>query len=235
MRRGLTQQQLAALSGIDQASINRIERSQRWPTLAQLSRLAKNLQVSFQWLMSGTHWPGSELRDLAIELQHWGIVDLWVPDARVPGAFRPREEVVALALSGNEPDPRIVEALPAVLAWNQWNVRLLRAYSETYEKRTLYRLAWLADVALTIDKHFGFPRGCPAGIQLARFINGIKPFKDRERSKARPQLDALGRPAGDGRLHPVWKRWRINYAADLDTFRNRAAHLTTLSDGNPTS
>src|SRR5439155_9241353 len=150
----LTQRQLALRTGIDTATINRIERSQRRPTLDQLLRLAKVLQISLQWFFSASNWPGAELQDITIELQSLGIADLLVPGVRVPGAFRPREEIVALALSGNEPEPRVLEAIPAVLAWNRWNPHLLRAYGRTYEKRTLYRIAWMADITLTIDKHF---------------------------------------------------------------------------------
>jgi hypothetical protein len=43
----------------------------------------------------------------------------------VPGAFRPPEQIVAWAIRGDHPDPRIVEALPAVFAWNRWNEHLL--------------------------------------------------------------------------------------------------------------
>jgi transcriptional regulator with XRE-family HTH domain len=229
-RLGLTQQQLGRQCGIDPATINRIERSQRWPTLAQLVRLARVLQISLQWFLNGSHGPGTDLADMAIELQHLGIVDLWVPEARVPGAFRPREELVALAVAGNEPEPRIVEALPAVLAWNTWDLRLVRAYARRHDARALNRLAWLADVALTIDKHHGFPGGCPARQTLSHLVSRVQPPQAGNGRKPAPDLDGLGRPASDVPVHPVWKRWRISYAADLETFRNRAGRLKALLD-----
>jgi len=236
-RLGLTQGELARLTGIDRTALNRIERSQRRPTLAQVSRLATALQVSLQWFITGSNWPGTALQDIAIELQYLGTADLWVPHARLPGAFRAREEVIALAVSGDEPEPRIIEAIPAILAWNHWNVRLLRAYASLHGRRGLYRLAWLADVAVTIDQHFGFPGGCPAKRQLSPLLRRLRAVYKRDGRKTLAGLDGVGRPAKGGAPHPVWKRWNINYAADLTTFRNRAAALQTQlarhPSGNP--
>src|SRR5262249_19166826 len=121
--RALSQQEFAARCGLDQAHISRFERGQRWPTLVQLARLAEVLQVSLQWFCNGSNRPGGEWRDLAVELHQLGIVDLWIDNPRVPGAFRPAEQVLALVLSGEQADPRIVEAIPAVFAWNVWNPR----------------------------------------------------------------------------------------------------------------
>src|SRR5690242_4341937 len=165
--RRLSQQQLAARSGLDQAHVSRFERGERSPTIAQLARLAEVLQVSLQWFCNGSNRPGVEWRDLAVELRQLGIVDLWVDKQRVPGAFRPPEQVLALVLSGEQPDPRVVEAIPAVFAWNPWNPRLLEAYGYTYDARAAHRMAWLADIAWTLHKHEGFPGGCLAHGQLA--------------------------------------------------------------------
>jgi len=228
----LTQRQLALRTGIGTATINRIERSLRRPTLSQLICLAKVLQVSLQWFLSGSNWPGDDLPDIALELQNLGIVDLVITGIKVPGAFRPREEVVARAVSGKEPEPRIIEAIPAVLAWNRWNVRLLRAFSHTYGKPVLYRIAWLADVTLAIDKHFGFPLKCPGRESLARFLTLIKPPGTAVRESPGGQ-DSLGRPTTNDRLLPIWRRWNISYAADLTVFRERAEHLKTLLDREP--
>ena len=60
------------------------------------------------------------------------------------------EEVIALALTGSNAVPRVVEAIPALLGWNEINPTILRAYG--IETRTIYRLAWLADVAVTVDR-----------------------------------------------------------------------------------
>ena len=84
--------------------------------------------------MTGTLRPGNELNALAPELHVLGVVDLLFARGAVPGAFRAPEATVALALSGNSPDPRIVEAIPAVLAWNPWNAYLLDAYGRSYDR-----------------------------------------------------------------------------------------------------
>jgi transcriptional regulator with XRE-family HTH domain len=218
--RGLSQQQLAARCGLHQAHISRFERGERWPTLAQLARLAEVLQVSLQWFCNGSNRPGDEWPDLAVELQRLGIVDVWVDKPRVPGAFRPAEQVLALVLSGEQPDPRIVEAIPAVFAWNHWNPLLLEAYGYTYDPRAAHRMAWLADIAWTLHKHGGSPGGCLGHLQLAEFFHRIPP----------PQVsDSLGYPMTEGTVPPVSRRWNITYAADLNTFRQRAEHLQSFA------
>ena len=154
---------------------------QRRPTLDQCIRIAKALEVPIQRLIGGSDRPGTELREIAIELRHLGMVDLWVKDAVVPGAFRRAEEVIALAVAGHEPEPRLVEAIPAVLAWNPIDPILLRAYGLTMRPRTARRLAWLADVALAIDRRGGFPGGCRKE-PLARLVRIIRAPLARTRS-----------------------------------------------------
>lgn len=224
--RKLTQAELAALSGIDQAIISRFESAHRWPTLVQLTKLAKALRVSFQWFIDGSNWPGRDIRDIVIELQGLGIVDLFAEAPVIPGAFRAPEEVLSLALSGDRPESRIVEAIPAALAWGlggvKWDIRLLKAYGQRYDRRAGYRIAWLADVALTIHESRGFPGGCPNHLRLSQYVKRITPPRES---------DSLGRPAASATaLPPVSKRWNITYASDLTTFRKRAEHLRSVLD-----
>ncbi len=85
----------------------------------------------------------------------------------------------------------------------------------------LSRLAWLADVALTIDRAEGFPGGILDKRTLSRFVKRVK----------RPQSpDSLGYPAGDTPLPPVSKRWNTTYAGNLATFQERAEHLRSLKE-----
>jgi transcriptional regulator with XRE-family HTH domain len=218
--RGLTQQQLSDRSGLDQTAISRIERGLRWPTLAQLVQVARVLEYPIQWFINGQEVPGAGLPELAVELHHLGVVDLLVADSVVPGAFRPVEQVLALAVSGDSPEPRIVEAIPAVLAWNWWYVPLLQAYSTVHDTRAAHRLGWLADVALTIHRNHGFPGGCREQRRLELFVEWAAPWAE---------ADSLGYPA-DGResIPPVSKRWKITYAAGLHRFKERAEQLRAL-------
>ena len=218
--RGLTQKGLAESSGLSQSDISKIEAGERSPTPLQLARFARELGVALQWFLSGDNRPGSDLCDLALELRHLGVVDLWVPDARAPGAFRPAEQVVACAVSGDVPDTRVVEALPAVLAWNAWDERLLTAYARACDPRAPSRLAWLADVALTAHKGQRFPGGIVDSRSLSHLVR---------RTRVRREPDDLGRPATDQRaLPPVSRRWNVLYAADLSSFVARASHLHSL-------
>jgi transcriptional regulator with XRE-family HTH domain len=222
LQRGLSQAELAARCGLSQVQISYFELGRRRPTLDQLVRIARSLDTSIEKLIAGSDRPGEGLRDIAIELRHLGLVDLWVEDPVVPGAFRRAEEVIARAVSGPEPDPRILEAIPAVLAWNRINPVLLRAYGLTTRPRVTRRLAWLADIALAIDRRGGFPGGCRKG-PLARFTQMVpvpRPGSD--------DWDSLGRPMEDTPTSPIWKRWRINYDADLTRFEQRARHLDEL-------
>lgn len=218
-RCGLTQKELADACDLAQSDISKIEAGDRWSTPPQLAKFARQLGVSLQWFLTGNNRPGLELADIVLELRSLGVVDLFVPAAKVPGAFRPREQIVAWAVRGDQPDARIVEALPAVFAWNVWNADLLTAFGRAADPRGPSRLAWLVDVALTIHKAYGFPGGFIDPIPLTGFL----------RTKPWPKPDDLGRAASrEEELPPVSRRWRIRYAADLEQFHKRAVHLFSL-------
>ena len=143
-------------------------------------------------------------------------------DAAVPGTCRRPEEVAALVVASPDPDPRIVEALPAVLAWNEWHPVLLEAHGRVAGTRALRRLAWLAEIALTIDRAGGFPGGLDRS-RLASFIESV--FRDKRPT----DWDDLSRPQAPP-LPPLWKRWRINYGATLADFEERARRLLSLRE-----
>jgi transcriptional regulator with XRE-family HTH domain len=222
LERGLSQAELGARCALSQAQISYFEVGQRRPTLDQFLRIAKALEVPIQKLISGSDRPGTELRDIAIELRHLGIADLWVKDVVVPGGFRRAEEVIALAVGGREPEPRIIEAMPVVLAWNEIDPIVLRAYGLTAKPRTARRLAWLADITLAIDRRGGFLGGCRREplVRLTQII--------RTPSSERDVWDSLGRPMAKPPTSPIWRRWKISYDADLDQFDQRARHLDEL-------
>jgi transcriptional regulator with XRE-family HTH domain len=219
---GLSQHDLAARCGLDQAHISRFEQGEREPTLRQLARLSAALAVPLQWFINGSERPGDEGREIVVELHRLGIHDLALGGAIVPGACRPAEEVLALAVSGDRPAPRVLEALPAVLAWNVWDPGVLEAYGRKDDPRAAHRLAWLADVAWTIHTNEGFPGGARNSLHFERFFRDIQP----------PEApDGLGfSPSGDS-LPPVSRRWNITYPADLKTFRRRAEHLLSMHEG----
>ncbi len=221
--RGFSQGRLARECKLGQAQISLFEGGRRLPSLDQFLRLAHALDIPLQRLTGGSDQPGVELKDLAVELRLLGAVDIWVLDAAVPGAARRSEEVIALAVSGRSPDPRVVETIPSLLSWNVINSTILRAYGSV--TKTTHRLAWLADIALTIDRQKGFPGGCRRG-PLERFLKAVKlPTENAG-------WDDLGRPSGDQSTSPVWKRWKVSYGATIDDFKRRATELASLREAH---
>lgn len=222
-RQGLTQQELASRTRIAQPRLSGMEKGRILPTLLQLLRLAQALQVPLQWFLNGSTVPGSEVTDMAMELYRLGVVDLHIPNAVVPGAFRPSEQVIASAVSGNQPDPRIIEAIPAVLAWMRWSHLVLRTYSQRQDPRAGIRLAWLADIVLSVHGSGGFPGGCPQRRELETFVRWWAKHPAQ-------RTDDLGRPALTVDLPPVWQRWKITYDVPVTAFVERARHLQSYRD-----
>lgn len=215
----LTQQQLAERCGLHQSVLSRIEGGKREATLAEVVRLAEALHVPLEWFVSGEVRPGTTLCDLAAELWHLGMMDLIVPNARVPGAYRPAEEVVALAVGTERPEPRVIEALPAILAWNRLRPEVLEAFARATNPKALTRLGWLTEITLLLERTGGFPGGLVGGDGLTAFLMRLE----------RPhELDDLGQPGGSVPDHRAWKYWRIAYAVELSAFRERAERLWAL-------
>jgi transcriptional regulator with XRE-family HTH domain len=223
VERGFSQGRLARETKLSQTQVSLFESGRRLPSLDQFVRFARALDVPLQRLLSGTDRPGPKLKNLAVELRRLGAVDLWVAEAEVPGASRRPEEVISLALAGESPDPRVVETLPSLLSWNEINPAILRGYG--IATKILYRLAWLADVAVAIDRQGGFPGGCRRD-PLQRFLKAIKlPLEATT-------WDDLGRPSGKNPISPIWKRWKIGYGATIADFKRRAEELDSARKGN---
>lgn len=220
--RGLSQEALANRAGLQRQLINYFETGARIPSIGKLLRIARALDLPLERFLSGANRPGTDLPQIAIELRSLGLIDLWVDSPVVPGAFRRPEEVVVLASAGHEPAPRIVEGVPALLAWNRLNPILLWAFARDNGRATVYRLAWLADITLALDRQGGFPGGCPGKEHLQAFVKRVK-------LPSGTRWDGLGRAADKTPASPIWKRWRISYQADLATFRKRAESLVSLA------
>jgi transcriptional regulator with XRE-family HTH domain len=225
-QQGLTQRQLADLCRLRQGEISAFESGRRQPTLAQLTELARALDTSLQWFITGSSEPfAGSLADLSVELRFWGVRD-WKSDAaRVPGAFRPLEQLLVQTLRGDELPIKLVEAIPYVLATTPWKSRLLLAFGrDAGDDRVLTRLGWLADVTRTLNKIGQLPE--------AQNRRGALQTITKNTAKA-PRPDGLGHPATDWSIVPaVYKRWNITYAGGLESFKQRADQLRKLK---PTS
>ena len=77
-----------------------------------------------------------------------GVVDLWVNDVMRPWCISPARGADRVrSVAPEEPAPRILEAVPALFAWNEIDPILLQAFRT--DQRGIgrrRRLAWLADV-----------------------------------------------------------------------------------------
>ena len=72
-KKGLSQAELAYLSGISQSSLARYERGEMQPTLEVIKKIADVLNVSIEELLNGT---GSENWELKIKLAKEGVIEM---------------------------------------------------------------------------------------------------------------------------------------------------------------
>ena len=152
-QKGLTQKGLADLCQLRQGEISAFESGRRHPTLAQLTELARCLDVPLQWFITGSLEPAATVADWKCELRYWGLYDLPAEGLRVPGAFRPIEQLLAVVLKGDLIPKTVVESMPYLLATTRWRSRLILAYArEVGDPRVLGRLGWLADVTRSLHK-----------------------------------------------------------------------------------
>jgi len=94
--------------------------------------------------------------------------------------------------------------------------------SQSFRIPLARREEWLADIALAIENRGGFPGGCRSDL-LTRFLKIV-----RISAGGKAKWDDLGRPTAKPPTSPIWKRWRINYDADLSVFEQRARQLLDL-------
>ncbi|HKB04898.1 MAG TPA: helix-turn-helix transcriptional regulator [Gemmataceae bacterium] len=211
----LTQQVLAKRSGINRTSLVKIELGQYALSIDEVTRLAGALRVPVQQFLTGKTRPSADLRGIAFELYHLGVRDYLVEEAAVPGAFRPPEEVVVLALRGDRPETRLIDAMPFVLATHPLNQGLALAFANIHDRRVRVRLAWLSEVTLALARNSAFP----VAVQKAGGLEGFV-----KRAKKADEPDSLGHPAS-ARTGPLWRRWNITYGGTMDDFLQRARAL----------
>ena len=216
--------ELARLSGMSRSVLSRIESGTAMPRFDDAVRLAQAMHVPLEMLANGRWRPNGDLRSLAMELHHLGIRDMIFAGAPTPGALRRTEEVLVLALQGERPDPRIVEAIPFVLATVRFSPMRLAAFSKGMTPKLSGRLAWLCEIALILAETNTFSGGLADERQLAATIRrGVKS----------PEPDSLGHPRARDDAPPAWKRWNITYAGNLKDFRERTAQLEVARSRSP--
>jgi transcriptional regulator with XRE-family HTH domain len=208
---GITQFALARAANLAQSKVSRFESGRHLPDLEDAVKLAIALKIPIERLLTGRWRPSIDLRGIALELFHLGVCDLEIVNPRVPGAFRRKEQILAIALQGDRPDPRIVEAIPFVLSIREFDVPLTLAFAASYDSRIQYRLAWLSELTLFFSKQTSwFPVDLKSERQLNQFVR---------RAKKPKQPDSLGHPAT--KSSPIWQRWNIQYSGTIQSFRAR--------------
>ena len=212
---GLSQAALARTANVARLKLVRAEQGLYPLNLDESIRVARVLKVPLEQLTTGRWGPTSDLRGIAFELYQLGIRDLEVAEAYVPGAFRLPEQVLVVALKGDRPEPRVVEAMPYVLARRQFRVPLVVAVADFHDPRVRTRLAWLSDITMAISRLSDFPLEVKSEKQLRDFVEaGVR---DAE-------ADSLGH-GDEGERPPLWRRWNITYAAGLTEFRLRMQEI----------
>jgi transcriptional regulator with XRE-family HTH domain len=221
-QKGLKQLGLAEKCGLRQGEISAFESGRRHPTLAQMTELARALDMPLQWLITGAvEPPGTSLNDLTMELRHYGLADLPTEKTRIVGACRPLEQLLCLALKGDAIPNIIVESYPYLLASTKWRSRLVLAYAkEVGDGRVLTRLGWLADIARTLHKAGDLPE---AENQRGPLFTLTKKAPKGDKS------DSLGHPAGDfATVTVINMRWNITYDGSAEAFKKRTMELRAL-------
>ncbi len=231
---GLTQTALATAAHIHRIQIVRMEAGLVIPRLDEAIRLAEVLQVPLEKLVTGRWFARTDLKGIAIELYYLGIRDLEVADPQVPGSFRYAEEVLVLAVSGDRPEPRVVEAIPFVLARQRLRASLVAAFSIAHEKRALIRLAWLSDITLALSQLSTMP--VPLESWAVAQLRTLIKMGNEENTKEHPesQTDSLGHPA-TSRVSPIWRRWNIAYAGTLQDFLRRTIEVDVAFQSSRTT
>lgn len=221
--RGFSQDALATGSDLTQTHIYHFETGRRLPSIDQLLTIARVLKLPLQYFLRGEEQLNPSPTDIAFQFKSLGIVDLAIESSTAPVAFPPNEAIISQFLADEKPDARILEALPAVLAWNKWSIPLLRAHARTDGgDRILRRLGWLADIVLYVHSDFGFPGGTKSIRELQALRRGL--------SKANlvppsAEWDDLGRPSPSEPTSAIWRRWKINCDLQLLDFMARADRL----------
>lgn len=215
--RGLVQAEVAEALGISQTVYSKLETGRSTLSWARVAQLARFFKLPLQWALNGTERPGEDLAGISFELRFYGLSDLLVSGAQVPGAYRGFEEVIALAVGELRPDPRVIDAIPALLLRNTWSAHVLGGFAAAHHAEQ--RLAWLADVALVIADRL--PR---VAIQ---FVTRQNELHRVIRATNKPVAsDSLGAPArAPDQLPVVSKRWSVTYDQTLDGFLARAKRL----------
>ncbi len=218
---GFSQVALARAAKINRVQIVRMEAGQTVPRLDEAVQLAKVLKVPLEFLTNGRCTPTYDLRGIAVELYRLGIRDLEVADPRVPGTFRHKEELLFLAVAGERPEPRVIEAIPYLLLLRHFLPKLVTSFAKVYDERALTRLAWLSEIALALVQVRTMPLVPFTGSDAARGSIPSYLYGLIEEGEKALKPDSLGHP-GTERFPPIWKRWNITYAGTMDDFLRRS-------------
>ncbi len=214
----LKQSQVARLADLSRLKVGRAELGQYVPRFDETVRLAAALKLSLSELAYDRPRPSNHLRGFAIELYQLGICDLEVSGVEAPGSLRRPEEVVVLAVRGDRPEPRVIEAMPLVLARQRLRSFMLDAFVKLYDIRVGPRLGWLCELTLSLARHPSFPVELRSQAKLEILSKKWGRSAD---------TDSLGHPTSTT-VPPIWKRRNISYAGRPEDFMLRTREVAEV-------
>lgn len=220
----MTQQQLAARTGISIPSLSRFETDRAQPAFSDICAVALAIGWPLLYFATGRERHGDDTNALVTELRFWGLRDLLVANPVLLGEARSFEELFASVLEGTA-DPRLLEALPALLLRNAFDPeQLLRSLRASGVAR---RAGWLCEIAGEISRRLPPESIHPeAHGRLDRVITSAW----KETPPEGP--DYPGRVSSESLRKRVWaesppltRRWKIACDLTLEDFESRARSL----------
>ena len=218
---GLTLSELANLTGISVASLSRFESDRAAPGFGDICVIAQQLGWPLLHFATGRKRKGNDTSALATELHYWGLRDLQIAERILLGEVRIFEELFADTLA-RVIDPRVLEALPALLLRNPFETQELAVQSTAYA--SIRRVGWLSEVAEEIAQKLPRDSFHP---EAGRRLHVIQSAAWEQPPPTEP--DYIGPLTSQEFRDRVWndsppiaRRWYIACDIPLDQFLTRA-------------
>lgn len=221
---GLTQAELATLTGISAPSVSRFESNRAEPSFGDICVIAQHIGWPLLYFATGRERRGDDVTAVVTELQYWGLRDVRLGKRVLLGEVRPFEELFADAAASSA-EGRVLEALPALLLRNRFETQELLVQGIAYA--SVRRVGWLAEVADEIVGDLPLESVQP---EARRRLRSISAAAWEEPTPKEP--DYVGRLASKQFRYRVWenspplaRRWKIACNITREQFVGRAKSI----------